>query len=129
MNWQRFFESGTAARVSAVWAGLAVALGAFGAHGLKPVLLQRPDGLETWKTAVLYHLVHAVVMLVLALQGNRANRSAWLLMCVGTIGFSASLYLLSTAGWKFLGPVTPLGGAFLLAGWVCLAVKPWRISA
>lgn len=128
MNWNRFFESRMAARVSAVWAGLAVALGAFGAHGLKPVLLLRPEGMETWKTAVLYHMVHTVVMLVLALQGSRANRAAWLLLALGTIFFSASLYLLATIGWKFLGPVTPLGGLLLLAGWGCLAVKPWRIS-
>lgn len=106
---------------------MAVALGAFGAHGLKPVLLQRPDGVETWKTAVLYHMIHAVVMLVLALQGNRANRMAWLLMGLGTIGFSASLYLLSTMGWKVLGPVTPAGGLLLLAGWGCLVANPWRI--
>jgi uncharacterized membrane protein YgdD (TMEM256/DUF423 family) len=103
MNWNRFFESGAAARVSAAWAGMAVALGAFGAHGLKPVLLQRPDGMETWRTAVLYHLVHAVVMMVLALQAKRANRAAWLLMF--------------------------LGGLLLLAGWGCLVAKPWRISA
>jgi uncharacterized membrane protein YgdD (TMEM256/DUF423 family) len=129
MNWNRFFESGAAARLSAAWAGMAVALGAFGAHGLKPVLLQRPDGMETWRTAVLYHLVHAVVMMVLALQAKRANRAAWLLMFLGTVAFSASLYLLSTTGWKVLGPITPLGGLLLLAGWVSLVAKPWRISA
>lgn len=126
MKGNRFFESGNAVRFSALWAGLGVALGAFGAHALKPVLLQRPEGLDTWKTAVLYHLIHAVVMLVLALQGARANRVAWVLMAVGTFGFSGSLYLLGTVGWKALGPVTPLGGLFLLAGWVALAFKPWK---
>lgn len=126
MKWGAFFESGNAVRASALWAGLGVALGAFGAHALKPVWLERPTGLEIWKTAVLYHLVHAVAMLVVALQGTRANRTAWTLMATGTLCFSGSLYLLSTVGWKALGPVTPLGGLFLLAGWVALAVAPGR---
>jgi uncharacterized membrane protein YgdD (TMEM256/DUF423 family) len=128
MNGNRFFESGAAVRVSAALAGLGVALGAFGAHGLKAVWAVRPEGLETWKTAVLYHLLHSVAMLVLAGQGARANRGAWWLMLAGTAVFSGSLYLLATQGWKALGPATPLGGVFLLAGWGCLVAMPWRIS-
>ena len=126
MNWNRFFEWGAAVRVSAGWAALGVALGAFGAHALKPVLLQRPEGAEVWKTAVLYHLVHGVVMLVIAFQGERANRLAWGLMFAGTLAFSGSLYLLSTMGWRALGPVTPFGGLLLMAGWVALVAAPWR---
>ena len=126
MKWRIFFESGKAARVSALVAGLGVALGALGAHPLKPVLLQRPDGPEIWGTAVLYHLVHAVVMLVVAGQGARANRTAWALMLAGIVVFSGSLYGLGTTGWKALGPVTPLGGLFLLAGWAALAWRPAR---
>lgn len=128
MDWKRFFESGAAARVSAVWAALAVGLGAFGAHGLKTVLQQRPEGTEIWKTAVFYHLVHAVVMWVIGLQAGRAKRTAWFLMLAGTLGFSGSLYGLSTLGWRFLGPVTPVGGGLLLAGWICLALSPGRSS-
>ncbi len=126
MKWNRFFESGAAVRVSAAWAALGVALGAFGAHALKPVWLERPEGLETWKTAVMYHLLHAAVMLIMALQAGRANRIAWALMLAGTVAFSGSLYLLGTMGWKGLGPVTPLGGVFLLAGWGALIWQPWR---
>lgn len=126
MNWNRIFESGMAVRVTAAWAGLGVALGAFGAHGLKAVWLARSEGLDTWRTAVLYHLIHAVVMLVLAAQGTRANRMAWGLMLAGTLAFSGSLYLLATTGWKALGPVAPLGGVLLLAGWGALAWRPWR---
>ena len=126
MKWRVFFESGNAVKASALWAGLGVALGAFGAHALKPVWLERPPGLEIWKTAVLYHLVHAVAMLIVSMQGPRANRLAWVLMATGTLCFSGSLYLLSTTGWKALGQVTPLGGVFLLAGWVALAWRPWH---
>ena len=129
MNGSHFFESGTAVRVSALWAALGVGLGAFGAHALRPVWLHRPEGLEIWKTAVFYHLVHAVAMLVLALQGSKTYRLPWFLMFTGTLGFSGSLYLLSTLGWRALGPVTPLGGALLLGGWIALAALPGRKSS
>ncbi len=125
MSWVKaFFESGGALRVSALWAGLGVGLGAFGAHAWKPLLLERPEGVEIWRTAVLYHLVHAVAMLVVAGQGGRANRVAWGLLWAGTVGFSGSLYGLSALGWRALGPVTPLGGVALLAGWGVLAWRP-----
>lgn len=105
----------------------AVALGAFGAHALKPHL----DAVQTdtYRTAVNYHLVHAVAMLVLLVGGGEANkvlRISFYLFFAGVICFSGSLYLLATRhltladGLAFLGPVTPLGGVLMIAGWLNL---------
>lgn len=121
----RFFAQGNAARISAVVAALGVMLGAFGAHALREVLEKSPRGPENWRTAVLYHLLHAVVMLWIAGAKEQANRVAWWLMLGGILLFSGSLYPLSTLGWKWLGPVTPLGGLLLIGGWMALAARPW----
>ncbi|RYD31707.1 MAG: DUF423 domain-containing protein [Verrucomicrobiaceae bacterium] len=121
----RFFTQGHAARVSAALAALGVMLGAFGAHALREVLEKSPRGPDNWRTAVLYHLLHAAVMLWIAGAKEQANRLAWWLMLGGILLFSGSLYPLSTVGWKWLGPVTPLGGLLLIGGWIALAVKPW----
>ena len=120
-----FFATGAATRLTAVLSGAGVILGALGAHAWKPMLSARPDGVDNWRTAVLYHLIHAAVMLVISYQGGRANRFAWWCFLIGVLGFSGSLYLLVGQGWKFLGPVTPLGGLFLLLGWTALAVRPF----
>lgn len=111
-------------RVSALLGAVGVALGAFGAHGLKGVLSAVPNGMENWKTAVFYHLLHAVVMLVVALRGGMER--AWWLLLVGVLAFSGSLYLMVPLGWKWLGPVTPVGGVLLIAGWVTVALRAGR---
>lgn len=108
-------------RTAATLGFLAVALGAFGAHGLKP-RLEAAGRMDTWETAVLYHLVHAVVLLVLALA-RPAAVWAFRAFAAGVAVFSGSLYLLCLSGWTWLGAVTPLGGLFLLAGWALLFVK------
>lgn len=112
-------QSTTALRVSAVVGFLAVALGAFGAHGLKD-LLARHETTATWETAVLYHLVHAAVLLGLALA-TPWRRGPWWCLLLGIVVFSGSLYVLSITGVKWLGAITPLGGVSFLVGWAWLA--------
>jgi uncharacterized membrane protein YgdD (TMEM256/DUF423 family) len=113
--------SATAFRISAAFGFLAVALGAFGAHGLKNTLTAN-DTLATWQTAALYHLVHSAVMLALA---SRETLSvwAWRLFAAGIVIFSGSLYALAVSNVKILGAITPIGGVCLLGGWLVLAVK------
>jgi uncharacterized membrane protein YgdD (TMEM256/DUF423 family) len=100
-----------------------VALGAFGAHALRERL--DPAALATWQTAVLYHLIHACVLLGLALFARATGRAVgvpFALFAAGIVLFSGSLYLLALTGARWLGPVTPLGGLAFLAGWVALAL-------
>lgn len=99
---------------------LAVALGAFGAHGLKDVLT-RNEATAIWQTAVLYHLVHAAVLLGLALAAPR-RRGPWWFVLIGIVLFSGSLYAMALARARWLGPVTPLGGVCFLVGWAWLAI-------
>jgi uncharacterized membrane protein YgdD (TMEM256/DUF423 family) len=110
------------ARVAAVFGFLAVALGAFGAHGLRTRL--GAGGMEIWRTAALYHLVHAVALLAVALAGARvgAGRLVCWLWSGGIVVFAGSLYLLALTDLRWLGAITPLGGAAFLAGWIVLAV-------
>ncbi len=110
-----------AARIAAGLAMLGVGYGAFGAHGLKAHLEAMPNGMETWKTAVLYHLIHAVAMYVLAV--TRGSLKAWTLFGLGVLLFSGSLYGLSLWQWKWLGPVTPIGGVLFIGGWAVLMIR------
>ena len=109
-----------------------VALGALGAHALKVTLMER--GMTTaWETASRYHLFHAVALLGLAAwplvapggAGMKAVKWAAALWCVGIVLFSASLYWLALGGPRWLGPVTPLGGVALMAGWALVGVAGW----
>jgi uncharacterized membrane protein YgdD (TMEM256/DUF423 family) len=111
-----------ALRIAAVVGFLAVALGAFGAHGLK-VRLDEMGTLAIWEKATLYHLVHSVVLLVVAIR-RPAFGAAWILFFGGILLFSGSLYLLAFTGVRWLGMITPIGGLSLLAGWISLAIKP-----
>lgn len=106
-------------RVAGVSGALAVALGAFGAHGLKN-LVDDPHLLEVWDTGARYHLVHAVALLGVAAHPRRP-RFAGGAFVVGTLLFSGSLYLMTLTGARWLGAITPLGGVSFIAGWVALA--------
>ena len=90
-------------RIAAALCFLAVGLGAFGAHWLKPTLEAR-NLVDVWNKAVLYHFIHAIALFVLALFGN-ANRGAWWLLFAGIIIFSGSLYAMGLTGVRWLGEV------------------------
>ena len=111
-------------RIAAVLCFLAVALGAFGAHGLRSTLQAR-GMLDVWNKAVFYQFVHALALLVLALY-RTINRGACLLLLIGILLFSGSLYLLALTNLRWLGPVTPLGGLCFLAGWAWLFFAPLK---
>ncbi|MEB3327866.1 MAG: DUF423 domain-containing protein [Candidatus Sericytochromatia bacterium] len=122
--------------LGAASAGLAVALGAFGAHGLKARVaagLLAPERLETWHTAAQYQMWHALALLALAValrQGLLPGRSWPVLgLLAGTVLFSGSLYALVLTGVGALGAITPLGGATWLVTWAALAVAAWRHRA
>jgi uncharacterized membrane protein YgdD (TMEM256/DUF423 family) len=105
-------------------AALGVALGAFGAHGLRDML--DPAALGWWQTAVQWHMWHAMGLVALAAAPwPRLDRAAALL-AVGTLVFSGSLYLMALTGARWLGMVTPLGGVLMIAGWAMVAWSAWR---
>jgi uncharacterized membrane protein YgdD (TMEM256/DUF423 family) len=114
----------TMIRIAAALCFLAVALGAFGAHSLKSTLEMR-DMLDVWNKAALYHFIHAIALLVLALHGT-VNRGAWWLLFAGIFLFSGSLYLMALTNLRWLGPVTPVGGLCFLAGWTWLIIVPTK---
>jgi uncharacterized membrane protein YgdD (TMEM256/DUF423 family) len=116
MNW---------VRLGSVVMFLGVALGAFGAHGLKDVLSDPMKAV--YETGVRYQLIHGLALFVVAWLASRTTSSAvtaagWCFLA-GIVLFSGSLYILSLTGVKAWGAVTPFGGLAFLAGWLCLAVS------
>ena len=106
-----------------------VALGAFGAHGLKARV--SPEMLTVWQTGVQYHLVHALALLLIGIlcqllpEASLARSAGWM-MLIGTLLFSGSLYVMVLSGVRALGMITPLGGVAFLIGWLLLALAAWR---
>lgn len=115
--------------LGAINAFLCVALGAFGAHGLKNSL--SADMLVVFHTAVQYHFYHALALMMIGLillhftKSRLITLSGWL-MLLGIILFCGSLYILSLTGVRGLGMVAPLGGLSLLSAWALLATGIWK---
>lgn len=112
-------------RIAAGLGGLAVILGAFGAHGLAKRLT--PDLLAVFETGVRYHMYHALALLAVAAAGGNLWSSRWTpIACwawaAGILVFSGSLYLLAVTGQRWLGAITPIGGAAFILGWLFIAL-------
>ena len=119
--------AGTAFRLTALMGLLGVGLGAFGAHGLEGVL-EKHGHVDTWDTAVFYHLTHTAVLLVLATMPGSFRRGAWMCFFIGILIFSGSLYVLSLTDIRILGAITPIGGVLMLAGWAWLLIAGLKRS-
>ena len=111
-----------ALRIAAVLGLLAVALGAFGAHGLKETLTRHGTA-AVWETAVFYHFIHAVMLYIVAARMPLAA-GPWFSFFLGILVFSGSLYVLALTNIRWLGAITPLGGVSFLVGWLWLALAP-----
>jgi uncharacterized membrane protein YgdD (TMEM256/DUF423 family) len=115
--------------IGAVLGALAVAIGAFGAHGLKAMVTA--DLLANFETGARYHMYHALAIVAVALVIARdpaaplAPLAGWLFLA-GIVIFSGSLYLMALTGIRWLGAITPIGGVALIGGWVCLALSAAR---
>ena len=111
---------------------VAVAAGAFGAHGLKSRLT--PDLLAVFETAARYQMYHALALVLVGVLAVRRpdgggtlpslGAAGWLFLA-GTLLFSGSLYVLALSGQRWLGAITPLGGLCFLGGWLALAWSGW----
>lgn len=109
---------------------VAVAAGAFGAHGLRRIV--SPEMLSVWQTGVMYHLIHALGLLIIAALMPRLGAAALstpgTLMFAGIILFSGSLYVLTLTNIKWIGIVTPIGGVAFLVSWAWIAWASWRAA-
>lgn len=109
--------------LGSAFGGLAVMIGAFGAHALKQIL-EKSGRIETFETAVKYQFYHALALILLGvimfnLKHSTFNYAGYSFI-VGSLIFSGSLYLLCLTGITKFGMVTPIGGLFLIAGWIFL---------
>lgn len=114
--------------IAAINMAIAVALGAFGAHGLKnSVSIQQ---LEWWQTATLYWFIHGLGLLlvgVLIRLNYTTQTTAWLLQ-IGALIFAGSLYAMTLGAPRWFGAITPIGGVLMIAGWLWLAVSTFRLG-
>ena len=118
----------------AILAGLAVAMGAFGAHGLKPWLTERAGlsaeaaarSLETYETAARYHMYHALALILIGMFAQRdpsrsLDAAGWSFL-VGILLFSGLCYAIALGGPKKLGAIVPIGGVAFIIGWLAMAI-------
>ncbi len=117
--------------IASALGGISVVLGAFASHALKDKLSER--ALEIWETGTKYQMYHALALILVALLISRFPDSTLLVVAgyafvAGVTIFSGSLYALSLSGIKWLGAITPLGGAAFIIGWACLTVAALRIE-
>ena len=113
--------------LGAVFAALSVAAGAFGAHSLKAII--PADMLTVFETAARYQMYHALALLTVGMLpyvSERGVRIAGWCFIVGILLFSGSLYVVALTGTRWVGAITPLGGAAFLAGWIALAWNLWQ---
>ena len=122
--------------IAGVLGFIGVALGAFGAHGLQDWLATLPDGakrLTWWQTGVQYQLWHALLLVGIGLWRRSDDRSvlraATVLVVVGCVLFSGSLFAMTLSDMTILGAVTPLGGLAFLGAWACVAIAALRPTA
>jgi uncharacterized membrane protein YgdD (TMEM256/DUF423 family) len=111
-------NSRLARNIAAIIGFFGVLFGAFGAHVLRSFLERLGTG-QFWRTAVLYHLVHALMLLVMS-GWRPIPRLAYFLTLIGVVIFSGSLYAMALTNFKWFGAITPIGGLALLAGWLAL---------
>ena len=110
--------------LGAVSGAISVMLGAFGAHALKARM--SADALSAFQTAVQYQMMHSLALIAVGLwllrhPEDMLSRYAALAFCFGILFFSGSLYGLTLGGPRWLGPVTPIGGTLVIAGWLLFA--------
>lgn len=115
--------------VASIFGALGVAIGAFGAHGLQATL-EANGRLETFKTGVLYHLIHALAILGVALimphiESDLLTYAAYAFVA-GILLFSGSLYVLSIFNIGIMGAIAPLGGTAFIIGWILIGVAAWQ---
>jgi len=121
----------TTLALGALWAALAVALGAFGAHALKERLVEAGQ-LENWHTAVRYQMWHALALVLVGVLRERSATPGFLRFpawgfLIGSLLFSGSIYCLALdVARPVMGPITPLGGALVIAAWCSFAWQAWR---
>jgi uncharacterized membrane protein YgdD (TMEM256/DUF423 family) len=115
--------------IGSIWGGLAVVLGAFGAHALKAKLT--PDLLQTFELAARYQMYHALALLAVGLLGTRVDSTslqiAGVAIFAGSLVFSGSLYALVLTQERWLGMITPIGGLSMIIGWFTLAYTTFSL--